>query len=811
MKGYKISFGILVLLLLLNFNELLGQLRVGASQRIITPTDTAYIAGHSHDRIFSGVNDDIYVKAVVFSNNDEYAALLTFDCIGLLYPQLLQIRTGVQEVLPDFPVDHIIMSSTHTHSGPDVVGLWGPNIMTSGVDQSYMTKLVNLSIEAIVQAYQSQQVAVGEYAHGLHGDEWVYNISEPEEIDRSIDVIRFKNNDGQVITTLTNFACHPTFLDAVNDKVSSDYVGGFYQTMDSLNNGVNLFLQGSIGGWVQPEYEEKTHHQAFFRGDELANKVDFLLQTATPLKSNKLSFRSAIIEMPVANDNFRLLSQMGVVNRSFGETVTTEIAYFQIGEAAFATHPGETVPEMSHRTKSLMQNNGPKMVMGLGMDALGYILKPYFFDKEKKVPHSEYLCSVSVGPAAMDVIMNTLNQLIPKPPTKDSLITSIDHIIEEGIDSMAFPGCQILIAHKGEVILEKAYGFHTYEQIRSVKLTDLYDLASVTKVSSGLPILMKLYGEGLFDLDAPFSKYYDEIKGSDKANLSYREMLSHQAGLEPYIVYWKNTLRKNGKYRIRTFKTKQSKRFNIQIADQLYMHRKYHKKMEKAIKKSKLSDQRSYIYSGLLFQLMPEIIENIVHVEFETYLNEFIFKPLEINRLLYNPLRKYQLDEIVPTELDTIFRHQLVRGHVHDEAAAMLNGISCNAGLFSNAHDLGKLFLMYLNEGKYKGKQIISADAINEFTRYQYPENGNRRGLGFDKPLLEYVAEDSYIAKSASPGSFGHSGFTGTFVWADPENDILVVFLSNRVYPTRDNRKLYSLNIRPRLHQAIYDALEVKE
>jgi CubicO group peptidase (beta-lactamase class C family) len=144
---------------------------------------------------------------------------------------------------------------------------------------------------------------------------------------------------------------------------------------------------------------------------------------------------------------------------------------------------------------------------------------------------------------------------------------------------------------------------------------------------------------------------------------------------------------------------------------------------------------------------------------------------------------------------------------VHDEAAAMLNGISCNAGLFGNAHDLGKLFMMYMNDGKYNDKQIIPANAIKEFTRYQYPENKNRRGLGFDKPLLEYIPEDSYVAESASPSSFGHSGFTGTFVWADPEHDILLVFLSNRVYPTRENRKLYSLDLRPRLHQAIYNAL----
>jgi hypothetical protein len=354
MTGYKFNFYAVVIIIFLGVINLSAQLKVGAAQKIITPTDTAYIAGHSHNRKFAGINDDIFVKAVVFSNNADHIALLTFDCIGLLYPQLLQVRSAVKEVLPQFPVEHIVMSSTHTHSGPDVVGLWGPNIMTSGVDQAYMSRLINLSVEAIIQAYNDQEIAFGEYAHGIHGEDWVYNISEPTELDRSIDIIRFKNENGKAIATITNFACHPTFLDAVNDKVSSDYVGGYYRTMDSINGGINLFLQGSIGGWIQPEYEEKTHEQAFFRGDELANKVSSLLLKAKPLVENALSYKAAVIEIPVANDNFRLLSQLGVVNRSFRETVTTEIAYFQIGEAAFATHPGETVPQMSHQTKALM-------------------------------------------------------------------------------------------------------------------------------------------------------------------------------------------------------------------------------------------------------------------------------------------------------------------------------------------------------------------------------------------------------------------------------------------------------------------------
>lgn len=383
----------------------------------------------------------------------------------------------------------------------------------------------------------------------------------------------------------------------------------------------------------------------------------------------------------------------------------------------------------------------------------------------------------------------------------------VDSIVQIGLDSMAYPGCQVLVAHKGAILMEKAYGHHTYEKMTEVQLTDLYDLASVTKVSSGLPILMKLYAAGLINLDAPLSEIYGEFERTNKAHLTLREVLAHQAQLQPYIVFWQNAKKKNGNYKARTFKHKYKKRFPIKITDELYLHRKYKKKMYKEIKRSELLESAEYKYSGLLFLLLPEIIESYVHTEYEQYLYEYIYKPIGAEKLLYNPLSRYKKDEIVPTENDTFFRKQLVHGTVHDEAAAMLNGVSCNAGLFGNALSLSKLFQLYLNDGRQGDRVIIDSVAISEFTKYQYPEIGNRRGLGFDKPLINYNQDDAYVAKSASSESFGHSGFTGTFVWADPIDDLLVIFLSNRVNPTRSNRKLYTLGIRPKLHQAVYDVL----
>lgn len=385
----------------------------------------------------------------------------------------------------------------------------------------------------------------------------------------------------------------------------------------------------------------------------------------------------------------------------------------------------------------------------------------------------------------------------------------LDSLIELGIDSLAFPGAQILVRYKDSIVFHKSWGYHTYDKTKKVANTDLYDLASITKVSSGLPILMKLYGEGRLNIDAPLKEYYPSLKHSNKKNLSLRKVLTHQARLKPYIVFWQKAKRKNGKYKRRSFKLEQSKKYPVKITDSLFLHRKYVKKMQKEIRKSPLRSSQEYTYSGLAFLLMPEMISQLVAEPFEEYLYRHIYEPIGANRLYYNPLNNVSINEIVPTEYDSLWRKQLVHGTVHDEAAAMLGGVSCNAGLFGDAHSLSSLFQLYINSGRWNDQEIISERAVELFTSYQYEHN--RRGLGFDKPLREYNANQAYVAESASKKSYGHSGFTGTMVWADPEHDLIFVLLSNRVYPTRSHRKLYSLSLRPQMHQAVYDYILTKE
>ena len=388
--------------------------------------------------------------------------------------------------------------------------------------------------------------------------------------------------------------------------------------------------------------------------------------------------------------------------------------------------------------------------------------------------------------------------------------TNVQKIITNGIKNNAFPGAQVLVAKNGKIIFHKAYGYHTYDSIQPVALDDMYDLASVTKITAALPALMKLVDEGKLDLDAPFSTYWKRWKKEkDKRDITLREILAHQAGLQPYIVFLNEVFKKNKKLKRRFVHSSPNRRFQNQAYDGLFVKNKFNKKMYRLIDRSKVSAEKKYKYSGLAFLIFPQLIEQLTGESYDYYLEKNFYLPLNAPTMGFKPKTKDFTNFIVPTEVDTLFRHTLTQGWVHDENAALLGGISGNAGLFATATDLAKLMQMYMQYGVYDGKRYISEATVKEFTRVQFPENDNRRGLGFDKPSLnnsELPLSKAYPAPEVGASSFGHSGFTGTFVWADPENQLVYIFLSNRVNPTRDNRNLYNLNIRPAVQQVFYKA-----
>ncbi len=374
---------------------------------------------------------------------------------------------------------------------------------------------------------------------------------------------------------------------------------------------------------------------------------------------------------------------------------------------------------------------------------------------------------------------------------------------------MAFPGCEVIAARNGIVVFHKTYGYHTYDNRIAVEPQDLYDLASVTKVSSTLAGLMLLNSEGRFSPDETLGYYLPYFRRSNKGDIVMRDFLAHQAGLTPYIPFWKETLKKDGEYKRRIYNCKQTRRYPLEVAQGLYINKNYRKKMFSEMKKSALGDKK-YVYSDLTFIIAPGIIENLTGEKWNDYVTDSIYRKIGAFDLTFNPYLKYKPDRIVPTEYDSLFRKQQFIGTVHDEGAAMLGGISGHAGLFATANDLLKLMELYRRMGNYGGKQIINKAVLKEYSSVQFPGNDNRRGLGFDKPLLnnsQMPQEEAYPAKSASPGSFGHSGYTGTFVWVDPESGISYVFLCNRVYPTRYNNRLSNMNIRSDILQSIYDSI----
>ncbi|MCU4176016.1 glycoside hydrolase family 3 N-terminal domain-containing protein [Carboxylicivirga sp. N1Y90] len=412
--------------------------------------------------------------------------------------------------------------------------------------------------------------------------------------------------------------------------------------------------------------------------------------------------------------------------------------------------------------------------------------------------------------------LGRLHYTLPEASGLDSdwINNKVDSVVLAGLDMKAFPGCHVLVAYDRNVIFNKTYGFHTYERRKKVHQNDVFDLASVTKISGPLPLLMKAYEQGLIDLDQPFSEAWSDWKKgflhpSNKSDISFREILAHQGRLTPYINYYPSTM-KHGKYKSKYYSSSADETYNLKIDEHLYLNSKFKKQIYKSIRKSPLLDKKAYKYSGLSFMIYPEMLTELFETDYSELLYQTFFEPLGASSLCYNPLDRMSANRILPTEYDKYYRKKQIQGTVHDEAAAVMGGVSGNAGLFSSANDLAKLMQMYLQKGEYAGKRYLDEAVVEEFIRVQFPENNNRRALGFDKPLFgndTLSIENSYPAPAVSITSFGHGGFTGTFVWLDPDKKLMYIFLSNRVYPTRENRLIYQKNIRPSIQQVFYDAL----
>lgn len=384
-------------------------------------------------------------------------------------------------------------------------------------------------------------------------------------------------------------------------------------------------------------------------------------------------------------------------------------------------------------------------------------------------------------------------------------LKKIDSIASNGIDSGAYPGCQIVVIKDGLVIYERSFGNHVYRNGSPVRMHDIYDLASLTKMVATTAAVMHLSDQGKINVDHHVGTYLPWLRGTNKEQITLRELMAHQARLEAWIPFYMNTLEK-GNLNPFFYTHYLSDEYPIQVARNLFLHKNYRDSIFTRITLSPLKSNRDYLYSDLGFILMAEIIQNQSGMPVDEYVDKYFFKPLGLSNLCFRPLANFPLSRIIPTENDTVFRKQLLHGHVHDPAAAMLGGRSGHAGLFGNALDVAVMMQLFLQRGYYGGQQFVREETVREFTRVQFPGNRNRRGLGFDKPVLDRQ-NNGPTAKSASPGSFGHSGFTGTYAWADPDENLVYVFLSNRVYPTANNTRINRMSIRTNIQQVIYDAI----
>ncbi len=383
-------------------------------------------------------------------------------------------------------------------------------------------------------------------------------------------------------------------------------------------------------------------------------------------------------------------------------------------------------------------------------------------------------------------------------------LSHLDTLAQVVLDSLMAPGFQVLAARKGKIIYHKAFGHHTFEKKRAVDLNDVYDLASMTKILTTLPLLMQAYESEKIRLSDQLGELSPLFKNTNKESLRLKEVLSHQSGIVPWVPFYKTTLKgKVQKLSRKYYRSKPSKRFSVPVASSLYGRNDLPEMQFQALLETKLLEKGLH-YSDLPLLFAQKILEEKYNAPIDELVQKAVFEPLNLKYTTFRPLEVLSENTIVPSENDTYFRKRKLQGYVHDMAAALQGGVAGHAGLFSNAYEVATLMQMFLQKGSYNGSAFFSEDTFDVFNTCNYCSEGNRKGIVLDKPKPEGGGMAFY---GISPESFGHSGFTGTYAWADPETEIVFVFLSNRTFPLMNNRLLIDHSIRPRMLKLVHDSI----
>jgi serine-type D-Ala-D-Ala carboxypeptidase len=379
------------------------------------------------------------------------------------------------------------------------------------------------------------------------------------------------------------------------------------------------------------------------------------------------------------------------------------------------------------------------------------------------------------------------------------LEANIDGIVQEAIRERAAPGAVVLVAKNGKVIFEKAYGYHTYDQGVPTKVSDIFDMASVTKIAATTPTVMRLTERGVIHLDSTMGHYLLQAQASNKSRTKLRDVMLHEAGFIPFIPFYRELKPED-------LSPDSSAVYSVKVADGCYIRTRYYEEvMWPVMLKSKLNATGAYVYSDISMYVMKEVAEHQTGIPIQDYIQQEFYRPLGMQTAGYLPRRRFPKARIIPTEDDKTFRKTLLQGYVHDQGAAMAGGIAGHAGLFATANDLAIYGQLLLNRGEYGGARYFKPETVDLFTSKQ--STTSRRGLGFDR--WDPDTTKHYPSKRASAATFGHTGYTGTCIWIDPKEQLVYIFLSNRVHPAVST-KLYELDVRSRIQDAIYDAIDAK-
>ena len=650
----------------------------------------------------------------------------------------------------------------------------------AGNDVLLISEDIKRGVEKIKEAYDKgtvteerlahsvKKILMAKYKVGLHDYKPVklYNISK--ELNRIEDDLLYGMLIEEAITVVKNEKSLLPLRDLQTKKIAYVALG---------DSGHTPFLS-------ELKKYAKVHEIKADKLDELITKlqnyntvvVGFHKSNANPWKSYEFSGRELTWLYEIARTN----------------TVVLDVFARPYALMDLKTIENIEAIVMSYQNSTIAQQKSAQLIFG----AIG---------SKGKLPVS----SGEYFPEGTGINYNALKNLsygLPERVGMDSeLLSRIDSVANYAVANKMTPGIQLLVARKGKVVYNKNFGKHTYNGKSKVEFNDIYDVASLTKILATLPLLMELEEKGIVSLNTKLGTILPGYKKTNKKDITLKKMLSHYAQLRPWVPFYFQTLDTVTKQPSRKYyRKKRSGAFNVEVTNTLFMRKDYKDSIQQIIKDTELLSRLRYRYSDLPYYILKEYIESYYDKSLSELVQDHLYQSLGANYTTYNPRDKFSLKDIVPSEVDDYYRYQEVHGYVHDMGAAMQEGVGGHAGIFSNANDVAKIMQMYLQKGFYGGKRYFKSATIDKFNKCYYCHKDNRRGIGFDKPQL---GDEGPTCGCISMTSFGHSGFTGTYAWADPEEEIVYVFLANRTYPKAGKNLLLRENIRTEIQRLIYEAI----